>query len=278
VVDGEAPHRDYLALAVDERLLDPAGEDPIAVHLVAGADAALHAEDARECLDEPVAGGADDEGRALRVLVGTDLVQHRGIDPWEDAGEEAWRHAFDVALRDAVQELANLREHLCRSLVRRATQAKMTVAEQHLLELILPDTELRDQVLGLLEETDYETLATAPIFAALYELQQQKLEPTVERLLNLVGGDEYFGDLVPLLMMSEPKRSAGDVIDDVFHDAENCIFTLRSMPIQNRLHDLSHELIEAEQTGDNARISHIVAEHLDLSKMHHSLLNKIAQT
>jgi len=79
-------------------------------------------------------------------------------------------------------------------------------------------------------------------------------------------------------MMSEPKRSAGDVIDDVFHDAENCIFTLRSMAIQNRLHDLSRELIEAEQTGDNARISHIVAEHLDLSKMHHSLLNKIAQT
>jgi len=162
--------------------------------------------------------------------------------------------------------------------VRRATLVKMTVAEQHLLELILPDTELRDQVLILLEETDYDTLATAPIFAALYELQQQKLEPTVERLLNLVGGDEYFGDLVPLLMMSEPKRSAGDVIDDVFHDAENCIFTLRSMAIQNRLHDLSRELIEAEQTGDNARISHIVAEHLDLSKMHHSLLNKIAQT
>ena len=163
--------------------------------------------------------------------------------------------------------------------VRRATQAKMTVAEQHLLELIIHDTELREQVLDLLEETDYETLATAPVFLALYELQQQKLEPSTERILNLVGsGDEYFGDLVPLLMMSEPKRNAGDVIDAVFHDAENCIFTLRSMAIQNRLHELSRELIEAEQAGNSSRMSDLVSEHLDLSKLHHSLLNKISQT
>jgi DNA primase len=162
--------------------------------------------------------------------------------------------------------------------IRRATQAKITVAEQHLLELILHDDELRTQVLQLLEETDYEMLATAPIFTALYELEKQKTSPTVENLLNIVGANEYFSDLVPLLMMGEPKREPGDAIDDVLHDAENCIFTLRSMAIQNRLHDLSRELIEAEQKGDKQRISYLVTEHLDLSKMHHSLLNKIAQT
>jgi DNA primase len=160
--------------------------------------------------------------------------------------------------------------------VRRATQAKVTVAEQHLLELILHDGELREKVLPLLEETDYEMLATAPVYTALYTLNDKK--PTVESLLSLTGDDEFFHDLVPLLMMAEPKRAAGDVIDDVFHDAENCIFTLRSMAIQNRLHDVSRELIEAEQTGDATRISHLVAEHLDLSKMHHALLNKISQT
>jgi DNA primase len=162
--------------------------------------------------------------------------------------------------------------------IRRATQAKITVAEQHLLELILHDDELRTQVLELLEDTDYEMLATAPIFAALYELEKQKTSPTIENLLNAVGEDEYFSDLVPLLMMGEPKRAPGDAIDDVLHDAENCIFTLRSMAIQNRLHDLSRELIEAEQNGDQQRISYLVTEHLDLSKMHHSLLNKIAHT
>jgi len=160
--------------------------------------------------------------------------------------------------------------------VRRATQAKVTVAEQHLLELILHDDELREKVLPLLEVTDYEMLATAPVYNAVYELKKRK--PTVESLLELTGDDEFFDDLVPLLMMAEPKRAAGDVLDEVFHDAENCIFTLRSMAIQNRLHDVSRELIEAEQTGDQARISHLVTEHLDLSKMHHALLNKISQT
>lgn len=162
--------------------------------------------------------------------------------------------------------------------IRRVTQAKITIAEQHLLELILHDDELRAQVLELLEDTDFEMLATAPIFAALFELSKTDTQPSNESLLNIVGGDEYFDDLVPLLMMAEPKREVGDAIDDVFHDAENCIFTLRSMAIQNRLHDLSRELIEAEQTGDQDRISNLVTEHLDLSKMHHSLLNKIAHT
>jgi DNA primase len=202
------------------------------------------------------------------------------------------RESFDLAMNFYRVEDAGLKRELWRTMknghqvepnvvqkqVRRATQAKITVAEQNLLELILHDTELREQVLGLLEETDFETLATAPIFAALYELQKQRSEPSVEGLLNIVGGNEFFDDLVPLLMMSEPKRAEGDAIDDVFHEAENCIFTLRSMAIQNRIHELSRELIEAEQAGERAKMSELVAEHLDLSKMHHSLLNKIART
>ncbi len=202
------------------------------------------------------------------------------------------RESFDLAMNFYRVEDAGLKRELWRTVknghqvepnvvqkqVRRATQAKITVAEKNLLELILHDAELREQVLGLLEETDFETLATAPIFAALYELQKQRSEPSVESLLNIVGGDEFFDDLVPLLMMSELKRAEGDAIDDVFHEAENCIFTLRSMAIQNRIHELSRELIEAEQAGERAKMSELVAEHLDLSKMHHSLLNKIART
>ncbi len=162
--------------------------------------------------------------------------------------------------------------------VRRATQAKMTVAEQHLLELILHDDELREKVLPILEASDYEMLATAPVYNAIFELAMQNELPTHAALLDLVGDEEYFQDLVAVLMLAEPKRSAGDVIDDVFHDAENCIFTLRSMAIQNRLHDVSRELIEAEQANDRTRIENLVTEHLDLSKMHHSLLNKISET
>jgi len=112
----------------------------------------------------------------------------------------------------------------------------------------------------------------------LNELQSENAPPTIESLLDYTGDDEYYRDLIPLLMMAEPKRSAGDVIDDVFHDAENCVFTLRSMAIQNRLHDVSRDLVAAEQAGDASRIGHLVTEHLDLSKMLHSLLNKISET
>ncbi|MGH9948353.1 MAG: DNA primase [Pyrinomonadaceae bacterium] len=198
------------------------------------------------------------------------------------------RESFDQAMEHFRIEDAGLKRELWLTIkngiradedavqkqVRRVTQAKITVAEQHLLELILHDDELREMVLPLLEETDYEMLATAPVFRALYEIDV----PSVDSLLEHAGDEEYFHDLVPILMMAERKRSAGDVIDDVFHDAENCIFTLRSMAIQNRLHDVSRELIEAEQTADSERMSHLVTEHLDLSKMHHSLLSKISQT
>jgi len=79
-------------------------------------------------------------------------------------------------------------------------------------------------------------------------------------------------------MMGEAKRAEGEVLDAVFHDAENCIFSLRSMAIQNRLHEVSQELLAAEQTGDTEAVNHLVAEHIDLSKMKQILLSKIRET
>ena len=163
-------------------------------------------------------------------------------------------------------------------LLNRAFGAKITVAEQHLLELILHDGELRAQVLELLEETDYETLATAPIFTALYELEKQRSDPSIAGLLNSVGDDEYFADLVPLLMMSESKRAEGDAIDDVLHDAENCIFTLRSMAIENRINEVNRELMIAEQARDQIAVNELASEQIELTQIRRSLLNKIAQT
>jgi DNA primase len=47
--------------------------------------------------------------------------------------------------------------------VKRVAKAKITVAEQQLLELLIHDAELRQMVLPILEESDYESLATAGI-------------------------------------------------------------------------------------------------------------------
>lgn len=162
--------------------------------------------------------------------------------------------------------------------IKRATQAKMTVAEQHLLELLVFDPELRENVLPILEDTDYEALATAPVFRALISLHSKGAAVTLESLVEAVDDQELTGDFIPLLMMGEPKRSEGEVIDEVLHDAENCIFTLRSMAISNRLLELSQELITAELDQNSPLVARLVQEHLDLSRMKQLLLNKIAET
>lgn len=162
--------------------------------------------------------------------------------------------------------------------VKRVTQAKMTVAEQHLLELLVHDAELRERILPILEESDYDHLATASIFRALYALQDSGEELDMGALLDITSDDEIASDFVPILMMSEQKRGDGEVLDDVFHDAENCLFSLRSMAIQNRIHEVSQDLLVAEQTGDAELVNQLVLEHLDLSKMKHSLLSKLRET
>jgi DNA primase len=159
--------------------------------------------------------------------------------------------------------------------VARATQAKMTVAESRLLELLIYDNELREIILPQLEETDYEPLATANVFRALFELQKTGAEITLESLLELVEEDETASDFVPVLMMSEPPREPGDAIDEVLHNAESCVFTLRSMAISNRILEISQELILAEQSGNNQLLGHLVTEQIELARLKRDLQTRI---
>jgi hypothetical protein len=159
--------------------------------------------------------------------------------------------------------------------VARATQAKMTVAESRLLELLIYDRELRDIILPQLEEYDYEPLATANVFRALFELQKSGAEITLESLLDLVEGDDLASDFVPVLLMSEPPREDGDAIDGVLHDAESCVFTLRSMAISNRILEISQELILAEQSGNAELLGQLVTEQIDLARLKRDLQSRI---
>jgi hypothetical protein len=155
---------------------------------------------------------------------------------------------------------------------------KITLAEQHLLELLIYDPELQEKILPLLEETDYESLATAAVFRALYELQARKLDATLENMIEFVADDELVHDFVPLLMITEPQREPGEVIDTVLHKAENCVFTLRSMAISNRIREVAQETLYAQQIGDREAVERLTYEHLDLEKIHRQLLSKIAET
>ena len=161
--------------------------------------------------------------------------------------------------------------------VTRATQAKMTIAEHRLLELLIYDNELREIILPQIEETDYEMLATASVFRALFEVQKSGAEVSLENLLELVGDDEMAQDFVPVLLMSEFLRENGEAIDDVMRDAESCVTTLRSMAISNRILDISQELMLAEQSGNAELLNYLVAEQISLARLKRELQNKVTE-
>ncbi|MEP7212788.1 MAG: DNA primase [Acidobacteriota bacterium] len=163
-------------------------------------------------------------------------------------------------------------------ILKRTYGNRITVAEDQLLDLIVFDHELRATVLPILEKPDYEALTTAPVFEALIALDAKGMDVTLETLLEELEDEETIGDFVRLLMVGERKRVEGEVIDGVLHDAESCIFALRSMAISNRILEVSQELIAAELNRDSDAVIQLSQEQMDLAKMKQSLLNKIAET
>lgn len=153
--------------------------------------------------------------------------------------------------------------------------AKPTVAEQHLLELLIYDHELREMILPALEETDYEQLATSEVFRAFLALREIGSEINGENLLKMVEDDQAASDFVPLLLMSEPAREPDEAIDEVLNEAENCVASLRGMAISRRILDISQELVFAEQNNDIALRDELVMEQIDLARLKRDLESKI---
>jgi DNA primase len=165
---------------------------------------------------------------------------------------------------------------LIRKRVQRASQTKITVAEQLLLELLVYDAELRSQIFPTLEISDYETLATAPVFAALMRLNESGEEPTMERLLDLVEDDELAQDFIPLLLMTEPKRAKGEDIETVLNEAENCVVSLRLMALNHHISEIIREQAHAEQVGDLNLANQLATESIELAKIKREFQQKLA--
>jgi DNA primase len=187
--------------------------------------------------------------------------------------KEIQKREKDFAKRDGGNNpQANASE--VKNFVIKRNTTKITVAEQHLLELLIYDEELRDIILPQIEETDYDTLATVEVFRALFALKEIGTPVTGESLLELVSDDAATSDFVSVLLMSEPAREKDDAIDEVLREAEGCVITLRSMAISRRILEISQEMVFAEQSGDFARRDGLVVEQIDLARLKHSLENK----
>lgn len=172
---------------------------------------------------------------------------------------------------------ANFQPEAIKKHVARATQAKMTIAEHQLLELLIHDEKLRKAILPQIEVTDYEMLATAAIFEALFKLQSTDTEVTRKTLLELTGEDTIAQDLVPIIMLGEPAREADEAIDEVLIDAENCLASLRSMAISRRILEISQELAIAEQNSDSESLGRLVNEQIELAKLKRELQHNLSE-
>ncbi|HEX8568154.1 MAG TPA: DNA primase [Pyrinomonadaceae bacterium] len=148
-----------------------------------------------------------------------------------------------------------------------AVQAKPTVAEQDLLELIIHDTELREAILPQLEPSDYEHLASAQIFRAIIELNANGGEINAENLQAFAGDS----DSLSVLFLSDTARAEDETIDEVLMKAEKCVISLRQMAIDRRLREISEELRQSERAGETERFNNLLMEQLELSRLKNEL-------
>ena len=201
------------------------------------------------------------------------------------------RESFDQAMTFFHIEDAGLRRELWASLknadhgqtpnitqkVSRAARAKVTVAERRLLELLIFDRELQDIILPQLEPSDYENVATAEFFAAFMAAREAQQEIDIPTLLEHIGDDDTSLELARELLAGKPRREKDDAIDDVLHQAENCVFSLRNMAIANRIMEISREATLAESANDAELFNQLTFEQLELENIRRELQRRISE-
>ena len=186
------------------------------------------------------------------------------------------REYFDMAMDGLQINDVSLRRELWHSLripgnvtgsarekILRRTGVKPTVAEQRLLELLFANEKLRRDILPSLQKSDYEDLATASIFSALVEIEEQGGDPDFEALTNKAEGDTVAQELLPMLLMGgtgPPEEKEADLRVA----AEKCLDALRLVNIDRRIRELSAEIAAAERDGDEARAVELISEKFGL--------------
>ena len=182
-----------------------------------------------------------------------------GIDR-ENVNTSAWRRELWQTVRDN----RNIRTTTVQALTRR-TDA--TAAEQRLLGLLFADANLRREVLPMLREEDYEDLATAPLFKALFELEREGVEIDFDSLTNKTDGDEFAARMIPMVLMNSSLHSSNE-----HYVAEECVATFRLMKIEQRIEELRRELAIAEREQDGDKVSRLSAEQIQLSSVRQGML------
>ena len=187
----------------------------------------------------------------------------------------------DIALRRELWYSLRASTHVAGSAgekILRRTGIKPTVAEQQLLAVLLANADLRQEKLPSLQKSDYEELATATIFNALIELDEEKIEPTFEHLTEKTEGDATAQQLLPMLLM-ESVVTDMEGGTDLRVTVEKCLDALQLVNIDRRIRELSSEIAAAERDGDEKKAIELITEKcgLDLRRKTFEPQSQIAQ-
>src|SRR5690349_3444638 len=145
---------------------------------------------------------------------------------------------------------------------------KPTVAEERILELLLGSEELRKIVLPRLETSDYEGLATAPLFRAIAKLNEDESEINFDSLSAETADNPAVGELLARLMLADGIEN----FDEALTQADSCVDALRLMKLDRQIDELSSEFAEAERAGEAERRDQLSLQLLELAKQRASFL------
>jgi DNA primase len=182
-----------------------------------------------------------------------------GIDR-ENVNTSTWRRELWQMVRDN----RKLGSANVQALTRRS---EATAAEQRLLGLLFADAGLRHDLLQMLREEDYQDLATAPLFKALFELEREGAEIDFDNLTFKTEGDEAAAKMIPMVLMSSSLHASNE-----HYVAEECLSTFRLMKVDQRIEELRRELVIAEREQDMDRLSKLSSEQIQLSAQRQSML------
>jgi DNA primase len=183
-----------------------------------------------------------------------------GIDR-ENVNTSAWRRELWQMVRDN-------RNRTPQSVQPVARRSEATAAEQRLLSLLFADEGLRRQVLPMLRKEDYEDLATAPLFQALFDLEREGAAIDFENVTSKTDGDEFSKKIVPMLLMNSSLHGSNQ-----HYIPEECVSTFRLMRIDQRIEELRRELALAERAQDDEKVSKLAAEQIELSSLRQGMLH-----
>lgn len=172
---------------------------------------------------------------------------------------------------------AGIQTESIKTRIAKATAVKTTVAEERLLEMLIHDAELRNEILPLIEEADFNELASASLFESVIACHGQSDFLSALRSDERVTEDEATMDLLSLLLISEPFRSEEDAIDESLIEAQRCLLTIRGMSFTRAIGETARQLMVAEQNKDKEETERLANLHLSLARTKLEIEKRLAE-